>query len=76
MVDPIDTVQNLSVNALFVIVNALSERVKALETVLAIRADGSILISGRDIEIKASGKATIKAGGVLVLKGAKILQNA
>lgn len=74
MVDPIDTVQNLSVNALFIIVNALSARVKALEDVLSVKG-GSVVISGRDIEIKASGNATIKASGNVVLKGARILQN-
>jgi uncharacterized protein (DUF2345 family) len=75
VVDPIDQMQNLHVSSLFTLVGALSARIKALEDVLAIKADGSIVLSGRDIEIKASGKITIKAGGHLVLKGAKILQN-
>jgi hypothetical protein len=75
MVDPMDTLQNINVSALFTLVGTLSERIKALEMALTVKTDGSVVISGRDIEIKASGKATIKAGGVLLLKAAKILQN-
>lgn len=74
MVDPMDTIQNVNVSALFMLVNTLSERVKALEAVLLIKG-GSVVISGRDIEIRASGTASIKAAGNVVLKGARILQN-
>jgi len=75
VVDPIDVMQTVSLSNLFVLVNILTARVTALEAVLAIKSDGSVVLSGRDIEIKASGKATIKAGGNIVLKGMKIVQN-
>lgn len=39
------------------------------------KKDGSILLEGKDIVIKASGKITAKAGGDMVLKAAKIGQN-
>ena len=37
--------------------------------------DGTIVIKGKDITLKASGKINGKADGNIVLKGAKILQN-
>jgi hypothetical protein len=42
---------------------------------IALKKDGSITISGKDIAIQASGKIDAKASGNVVLKGSKILQN-
>ena len=35
----------------------------------------SVLIKSNDIELSASGKATVKASGNVILKGSQILQN-
>ncbi len=42
---------------------------------LIMKKDGSILLEGKDIVIKGSGKITAKASGDMVLKGSKIGQN-
>ena len=42
---------------------------------VVLKKDGSVTISGRDISIDAFGKAMVKAGGEVVIKGAKISQN-
>ena len=41
---------------------------------IVLKADGSIAIKGRDITIEASGNVALKAGGNLVLKGSRIVQ--
>ena len=41
----------------------------------AMKKDGTIVIEGKDITIDASGKINLKAGGNIVMKGSKILQN-
>ncbi|WP_210528257.1 type VI secretion system Vgr family protein [Rubellimicrobium arenae] len=45
------------------------------DAVIMLKKDGSISIKGKDIVLDGSGKITGKAGGDLVLKGSKILQN-
>ncbi len=42
---------------------------------LVLKKDGSILLEGKNIVIKGSGKITAKAGGDMVLKASKIGQN-
>lgn len=42
---------------------------------IVLKKDGSILIQGKDIVVKGSGKITAKAAGDMVLKAAKIGQN-
>jgi type VI secretion system secreted protein VgrG len=42
---------------------------------ILMKKDGTITIEGKDITIKASGKVVGHAGGDMVLKGSKILQN-
>ena len=42
---------------------------------LVMKKDGTIFIKCRDVSIKASGRAEIKAMSTLTLKGQKILEN-
>jgi len=42
---------------------------------ITMKKDGTIVIKGKDITIDASGKINQKAGGNIVMKGSKILQN-
>jgi type VI secretion system secreted protein VgrG len=42
---------------------------------LVLKKDGSILLSGRDISIKGSGKVNVKSGSDTALSGGKIGQN-
>jgi type VI secretion system secreted protein VgrG len=42
---------------------------------IVMKSDGKITIKGTDITIKASGKVGVKAGGDVVVKGSKILEN-
>ena len=42
---------------------------------ITMKKDGTITIKGKDITIDGSGKINIKAGGDIVMKGSKILQN-
>jgi type VI secretion system secreted protein VgrG len=42
---------------------------------ITMKKDGTIQIKGKDITIDGSGKINIKAGGDIVMKGSKILQN-
>ena len=39
------------------------------------KKDGSILIKGKDVEVKGSGKISLKAASDLTLKGSKIKEN-
>jgi type VI secretion system secreted protein VgrG len=42
---------------------------------ITMKKDGTIVIKGKDITIDASGKINQKAGGNILMKGSKILQN-
>ncbi len=42
---------------------------------IAMKKDGTITITGKDVTIDASGKITLKAGGNVVIKGRKIEHN-
>jgi type VI secretion system secreted protein VgrG len=42
---------------------------------LIMKKDGTIVLKGKDISVQASGGATVKASGDLVLKGSKIKEN-
>ena len=42
---------------------------------ITMKKDGTIAIKGKDITIDGSGKINVKAGGDIVMKGSKILQN-
>lgn len=42
---------------------------------ITMKKDGTITITGKDVTIDASGKITVKAGGNVIVKGQKILQN-
>ena len=42
---------------------------------ISMKKNGDILISGKNLVLKASSKATVKASSDLVLKGSKILEN-
>lgn len=42
---------------------------------ITMKKDGTITIKGKDITIDGSGKINVKAGGDIVMKGSKILQN-
>jgi type VI secretion system secreted protein VgrG len=42
---------------------------------ITMKKDGTITIEGKDITLKASGQATVKASSDLTLKGTNILQN-
>ncbi len=48
---------------------------KSGDAKIYLKKDGTILIEGKDIEIKGSGKITAKASSDMTLKGSKILQN-
>jgi type VI secretion system secreted protein VgrG len=39
------------------------------------KKDGTIVIKGKDITLDGSGKINAKAGGNVVIKGSKILEN-
>ena len=42
---------------------------------ISMKKDGTIIIQGKDITLKASGKVNVKADGDIVMKGSKIKQN-
>ena len=42
---------------------------------ITMKKDGTILIQGKDITVKGSGKVNIKASSNVIVKGSKILQN-
>lgn len=48
---------------------------RAGDASITLKKDGTIVIKGNNITIESSGKTTVKAGGDLVMKGSKILQN-
>lgn len=42
---------------------------------IAMKKDGTIVLEGKDISLKASGKVNIKASGDVILKGSKVTSN-
>jgi hypothetical protein len=42
---------------------------------IVMKADGTILIQGRDITIEGSGNVTVKASNRVALKGSQVVQN-
>jgi hypothetical protein len=72
------------------IIRKLELRVRKLEKILELSKDGlhlssgsssiqvspkKIVISAHDIEIRGAGRVSVKAGGDLVLKGSKVVNN-
>jgi type VI secretion system secreted protein VgrG len=52
-----------------------SVTIKTGSASITMKKDGTITIKGKDITIDGSGKINVKAGGDIVMKGSKILQN-
>jgi type VI secretion system secreted protein VgrG len=52
-----------------------SVTIKTGSASITMKKDGTIEIKGKDITIDGSGKINVKAGGDIVMKGSKILQN-
>ena len=65
----------LKVGKSFVIEAADSVSIKTGDASITMKKDGSIVIKGKDITIDGSGKVNVKAGGDVVMKGSKVLQN-
>jgi type VI secretion system secreted protein VgrG len=42
---------------------------------LSMKKDGTIVIEGKDITLKGSGKIDVKASGNVTVKGSKIMNN-
>jgi hypothetical protein len=42
---------------------------------IILKADGTVVIRGRDITIEATGNIVLKAGGTLVTKASKVVEN-
>jgi type VI secretion system secreted protein VgrG len=42
---------------------------------LVMKKDGSILLDGKDVDTKASGKVNIKASGDIIVKGSAVKEN-
>jgi hypothetical protein len=57
------------------VMNPNEIRLKAGDASITLKRDGAILITGKDITIKGSGKVSIKADSDLVMKGRKVLDN-
>jgi type VI secretion system secreted protein VgrG len=66
---------NLKISKKLVIDAGDSISIKTGSASINMKSDGTIIIEGKDITIKASGKINEKASGDIVMKGAKILQN-
>jgi type VI secretion system secreted protein VgrG len=66
---------SLSVGKNVVIDAGESISIKTGSASITMKKDGTIQIKGKDITVDASGKINIKAGGDIVMKGSKILQN-
>ena len=45
------------------------------DATIVLKKDGHIAVKGHEADIAAMGKASIKAGGVLSLKGSRIIEN-
>jgi type VI secretion system secreted protein VgrG len=67
--DSLTVGKNLVINA------GDSVTIKTGSASITMKKDGTIQIKGKDITIEGSGKINIKAGGDIVMKGSKILQN-
>ncbi|WP_342113457.1 type VI secretion system Vgr family protein [Pseudoduganella sp. OTU4001] len=65
----------LSVKKNLVIDAGESVTIKTGNASITMKKDGTVIIKGKDITIDASGKVNVKAGGDIVMKGSKILQN-
>ncbi|HEX6708665.1 MAG TPA: type VI secretion system tip protein TssI/VgrG [Albitalea sp.] len=52
-----------------------SVSIKTGSASITMKKDGTITIKGKDITIDGSGKVNIKAGGDLIAKGSKVLEN-
>jgi len=52
-----------------------SVTIKTGQASITMKKDGTIVISGKDISLKATGKINGKASGEIVLKGSKIAKN-
>jgi type VI secretion system secreted protein VgrG len=65
----------LSVGANLVISAGDSVSITTGSASITMKSDGTITIKGKDITIDGSGKIGVKAGGDIVMKGSKILQN-
>jgi type VI secretion system secreted protein VgrG len=52
-----------------------SVTIKTGSASITMKKDGTITIKGKDITVDGSGKINVKAGGDIVMKGSKILQN-
>ncbi len=52
-----------------------SVTIKTGSASITMKKDGTITIKGKDITVDGSGKINIKAGGDIIMKGSKILQN-
>jgi type VI secretion system secreted protein VgrG len=42
---------------------------------LVLKKDGTILLSGKDIQIEGSGSVTVKSAGKVIVKGSKVSHN-
>ena len=49
--------------------------IKTGDASISMKKDGTIVIKGKDITIDGSGEINAKAGGDIIMKGSKILQN-
>jgi type VI secretion system secreted protein VgrG len=65
----------LTVNKNLTMTVADSITIKTGDASITMNKDGTITIKGKDITIDGSGKINIKAGGDIIMKGSKILQN-
>ncbi len=65
----------LKVGKSLVIEAADSVSIKTGDASITMMKDGTITIKGKDITIDGSGKVNVKAGGDIVMKGSKVLQN-
>jgi type VI secretion system secreted protein VgrG len=49
--------------------------IKCGAAVIVMKKDGTIIIEGKDITVKGSGKINIKASSEITMKGSKINEN-
>jgi len=66
---------NVKVGKNLVIDAGDSVTIKTGSASITMKKDGTITIKGKDITVDGSGKINVKAGGDIVMKGSKILQN-
>ncbi len=65
----------VKVGKTFVLEAGDSITLKCGSSSLILKKDGTVMINGKDIGLKASGKITAKASGSVTLKGSKITHN-